>query len=100
MLTARLSGFKQIQEYTWRPADALARDERRADQTKQSSIFLRSPRNGLLEPVAVAAQGDLEHAAHRLDTVLMPMRLDELVRRSKSTGAHSRGHPHCPPALA
>lgn len=66
--------------------------ERGANQPKQSRILLRSIRERLLQPLVVAARRHLENAAHRLDAVAISIGLDELVRRSDTSGDLCFGH--------
>lgn len=61
--------------------DAQAGNTRNTDQAPQPGIFLCSLRHRLFQPVVTAARGDFEHATHRLDAVLEPMGLDELLFR-------------------
>ncbi len=48
MLAAGLSRFTQIEEDARRAIDAVTRDERRANQSKQSGVFLIVVRDRLL----------------------------------------------------
>jgi len=84
MLAAGLSRFTQIQEDPRGAIDAMARDERRSDQTKQPGVLLSPVRDRLLQPVVVAARGYLENPTQRLHAVSISIRFDELVG-----GAHS-----------
>ena len=62
----------------------MTRDERRANQSKQSGIFLIVVRDRLLEPIVVATDRHLEDATHHLQAVLISMRLDEGISRADS----------------
>ena len=59
--------FMQVKEYERRAVNALAHDERRADQSEQAGILLGAVRHRLLQPGVVAARRDLGHAAQDLD---------------------------------
>ena len=55
MLTAGFSRLSQIEEDAGSAINAMARDERCANQSKQSGVFLIVVRNRLLQPKVVAA---------------------------------------------
>jgi hypothetical protein len=86
MLAAGLSRLTQIEEHARRAVDTVAGGERRANQPKQSSLLLRAIRDGLQDPVGIAARRSFEDAASHLDAVLIAMRLDEFVGRAHSPG--------------
>ena len=69
MLATGLASFTQIEEDARRAVDAVARDERRTNQPKQSGVLLRAIRDGLQQPLVIAARGYFEDATHHLDAV-------------------------------
>ena len=96
MLAASLSCLTQVQEHARGAVDALTRDERRTDQAEQPRVLLGPIGDRLVEPCVVASGGHSEHATHRLHAELVPMGLDERVRRADSPGTQSSGHQHRP----
>lgn len=92
MLAAGLAGLAQIEEHTRRPVDALAGDERRANQAQQAGVLLGAVRQRLLPPGVVATGRDLEHAAQHLNRECRALRLDEFIRGAYATGGSGLGH--------
>src|SRR6516165_3845945 len=84
MLTASLSRLTQIEEHSRSAVDAMTGDERRANQSNQSGVFLIVIRDWLFEPIVVAADRHLEDAAHHLHAVLVSMCLNKGVGRADS----------------
>ena len=95
MLTAGFSGLSQIEEDAGSAINAMARDERCANQSKESGVFLIVVRNRSLQPKVVAADRDPEDAAHHLDAVLISMGLNEGVGRSILNGDERAGDQKC-----
>jgi len=85
MLTAGFPRLSQIEKDAGSAINAVTRDERCANQSKESGIFLIVVRNRSLQPQVVAADRDPEDAAHHLDAVLISMGLNEGVGRSDSS---------------
>lgn len=84
MLAACLSGLPQVEEDTRAAVDTVTRDERRTNEAQQPGVLLSAIRHRLLQPVAVAARGQLEHTAHHLHAVQVSIHLNELVDRTNS----------------
>jgi hypothetical protein len=84
MLTAGLARFTEIEEDSRRSVDAMARDIRGTNEAQQPGVFLSTIGDGLLQPVVVAALGDLEDATHLLDAELISMRLNEFIGRANA----------------
>src|SRR5262245_65767803 len=84
MLATCLSCLTQIEEDAGSAVDTVARHKRGSNQAKQPRVLLDAIREGLQEPVVIAARGNLENATHHLHDVLISMRLDEFVGRSPS----------------
>ena len=82
MLAARFSCLTQIKEDAWGAVDAVAGDEGRSDQAKQSGVLVRVVRERLLKPLVIAARRHAEHATHGLDTELLAMSPDEIIGRT------------------
>jgi hypothetical protein len=100
MLAASLAGFSKIEENTRRAIDAMARDERGADQSKQSRILLSAIRHRLIQPSVVPTSGHPEQSTHHVDAVLAAVILDELVDPADVARTLSLGHCLPPPHLA
>jgi hypothetical protein len=98
MLAAGLAGFTQIEKDARSAIDAMTRDERRSNESKQPGVFLRAVRDRLLQPIIVAARGHFEDATHALDAVPDSMSLDEFVRRTDSSRDLVLGLRHRPSA--
>jgi hypothetical protein len=99
VLATGLSRFTQIEEDARGTENAVARDERRSNQSQESSILLDVVGNRLLQPLVVAARGDTKHPTHGLHAVTTSMGLDELVRRADAPGAWLGGHRYRTPML-
>src|SRR5688572_24804434 len=84
MLATGFAGFSQIEENPRCAVDAVARDKRCSNQAQQSGVLLRAIRDGLQQPLVIAARGYLQNATQHLHAVLISMRLDELVDRADS----------------
>src|SRR5678815_3174066 len=85
MLATSLSRFTQIEEDSWGAVDAMARHERRPDQTKQPGVLLSPVRDRFLQPVVIAARSHFEDPTQRLHAVSVSIGLDELVGRANSS---------------
>jgi hypothetical protein len=92
MLAAGLTGLAKIEEYARGAVDALACRKRSADQTKEPSVFLRSPGKGFAYPCIVATTSHTKHTAHHLYAVSVTVFLDEFIDLTNTAGLLSRGH--------
>lgn len=80
VLAACLPEFAQVLVDAWGAVDAVTRNERGANQTKQSCIFLGSIGNWPFQPCVVPGASNTQKATHHDDAKLVSMQLDELVR--------------------
>ena len=83
--------FAQIQENARSSIDAMACNERGANEPEKPCIFLRPIGNWTLKPSVIARSGNAEESTHRRDAKPASISLDELVCSSR-LALSFRGH--------
>ena len=92
MLATRLARLPEIKEHAWRPEDAPARLERRANPSEQPRVLHRPRRPRAPQPLGVPTGRNAELAAHDLRGELPSMGLDELVLPANAICSGLRWH--------
>ncbi len=81
--------FAKIQEHAGAPVDPAAGSVGLTDHLKQSFVFDRTAREGLVDPGIEAARGELQDPAHLPDREPITLRVDEGVLYSDSLAKYA-----------